>query len=67
MGFFDSARFGCEHITSFKSVYMQKKYGGSIRSHDTISRWNFLRFAEPLHIFVLFHERKKNPQDQILD
>ena len=37
MGFFDSARFGCEHITSFKSVYMQNKYGGSIRSHDSLT------------------------------
>ena len=32
--FFDRARFGCEHSTSFQGVNMQNKHGGSIRSHD---------------------------------
>ena len=32
---FDRARSGCEHNASFKSVNMQNKHGGSIRSHDS--------------------------------
>ena len=32
---FGRARSGCEHNASFKSVNMQNKHGGSIRSHDS--------------------------------
>ena len=56
MGFFDSARFGCEHITSFKSVYMQKKYGGSIRSHDSITPGG-------VRTLIAFHHGRKTESE----
>ena len=50
--FFDRARSGGEHSTSFKGVNMQNKHGGSIRSHDcylkrsvknSLTQYNYLR------------------------
>ena len=34
MGFFEPARSGSKYSTSFKSINMQNKHGGSIQSHD---------------------------------
>ena len=40
--FFDRARSGCEHSTSFQSVNMQNKHGGSIGSHD-MNKYKFFK------------------------
>ena len=58
-GVFGRARSGCEHNASFKSVNMQNKHGGSIRSHDSYLK-RYVKNSLTQHSFYVTKSRVSN-------